>query len=284
MASIKLDIHIPPDSNPESVGQLVSNLVENPETVFQTASELMEFLSEHGGGSRQEIHITAGEMGIIEKKPGSVKLSPVGTFLAQIREEARADLLHYLMYTGWSEAHPTEFLQSWAYRRVCDRYWEMSTVEIPAVARRLVEDIINEAHATFSALPVDEFDDISFGTKSLTGAHKWMEALQPEVLEKSGREYRRFTRREFCPPELLIMAIGYILRDDPDATELDILLTPERRDALCQICLLEPSALDRALDWALPAFPTVISPGTTAGYYGRFVRLHKRPTFEDLIR
>src|SRR5690606_18800276 len=118
----------------------------------------------------------------------------------------------------------------------------------------------------------------------LTGAHKWMEALQPEVLEKSGREYRRFTRREFCPPELLIMAIGYILRDDPDATELDILLTPERRDALCQICLLEPSALDRALDWALPAFPTVISPGTTAGYYGRFVRLHKRPTFEDLIR
>jgi hypothetical protein len=280
----RLAIHILPDSNPDNIGDMVRIVSLVPDIKFATARELVEYLKEQGSNSNDWVHSTSISMGLLDRTSDGVRLSARAYSLSQIREEARADLLHYLMYTGWSEAHPTEFLQSWAYRRVCDRYWEMGTVEIPAVARRLVEDIINEAHATFSALPVDEFDDISFGTKSLTGAHKWMEALQPEVLEKSGREYRRFTRREFCPPELLIMAIGYILRDDPDATELDILLTQERRGALCQICLLEPSALDRALDWALPAFPTVISPGTTAGYYGRFVRLHKRPTFEDLIR
>lgn len=280
----RLAIHILPDSNPENIGDMVRIVSLVPDTKFATARELVEYLKEQGSNSNDWVHSTSISMGLLARTSDGVRLSDRAYSLSQIRKEARADLLHYLMYTGWSEAHPTEFLQSWAYRRVCDRYWEMGTVEIPAVARRLVEDIINEAHATFSALPVDEFDDISFGTKSLTGAHKWMEALQPEVLEKSGREYRRFTRREFCPPELLIMAIGYILRDDPDATELDILLTQERRNALCQICLLEPSALDRALDWALPAFPTVISPGTTAGYYGRFVRLYKRPTFEDLIR
>jgi len=59
-----------------------------------------------------------------------------------------------------------------------------------------------------------------------------------------------------------------------------MLLTPERREMLYRICLLEP-ALDRALDWMLPLYPQVI-PGTRAGIYGRFVRLHKLPELSDL--
>lgn len=48
------------------------------------------------------------------------------------------------------------------------------------------------------------------------------------------------------------------------------------------ICLLEPAALDRALDWMLPLSPQVIEPGTRAGVYGRFVRLRKMPKLSDL--
>lgn len=280
----KLAIHILPDSNPENIGDMVRIMSTVSETMFSTARELVDYLREQGSNTSDWVHSTSISMGLLEKESEGIHLSGLAHSLAQIREEARADLLHYLMYTGWSEASPTDFLQSWAYRRVCNQYWEMGTVDIPAVADRLVEDIINEANTTFRALQVDEFDDISFSNKSLTGAHKWMEALQPEVLEKYGTKYRSFVRREFCPPELVVMGIGYILRDDPDATQLDILLSQDRRDALCQICLLEPSALDRVLDWAIPTFPDVISPGTTAGYYGRFIRLHKLPTFEDMIR
>lgn len=283
MASIKLDIHIPPDSNPENIGQLINILAGNPTLIFQTASEMMEFLLENGGGSRSEIHITAGEMGVIEKTPNNVKLSPIGHTLSRIREEARPDLLHYLMYTGWSENKPRAFLQSWAYQKVCNHYWETGDVDIPTFAKRLVEEITNEASTYFTDL-LEAFEDISFSPKSITGAHKWMEAMRPQVIEKSGKEYKRFIQREFCPPELLIMAIGYVLQDDPDATNIDILLSKDRRDVICRLCLLEPSALDRALDWALPAFPSIITTGTTAGYYGRFIRLIKRPTFEDLIR
>ncbi len=51
---------------------------------------------------------------------------------------------------------------------------------------------------------------------------------------------------------------------------------------LSRACLLEPTALDRALDWMLPLYPQVIEPGTHAGVYGRFVRLRKMPELSDL--
>lgn len=283
MASIRLAIHIPPDSNPENIAQLINILAQDTNLVFQTASELMEFLQENGIGSRSEIHITADEMGIIEKKPNQVKLSSIGCNLSRIREEARPDLFHYLMYTGWSEHKPTHFLQSWAYQRICNQYWEMGDVDISANTKRLVEEITNEAGNYFTGL-VEDFSEISFSSKSINGAHKWLDSINPQVLEKSGKEYRRFKRREFCPPELLIMAIGYILRDDPDATNIDILLSKDKRDKICQLCLLEPTALERTLDWTLPIYPSIIKAGTTAGYYGRFIRLLKHPTLEDLIR
>ena len=75
-----------------------------------------------------------------------------------------------------------------------------------------------------------------------------------------------------------------MLRDEVDATGVDILLSREKRDAICKVCLLDPHALDRALDWMLPIFPNVIALGTSAGFYGRFIRLYKLPTLEDIIR
>ncbi len=126
---------------------------------------------------------------------------------------------------------------------------------------------------------VGEFDEISFSRKSLTGARKWLDALQPTVIEDN-----IFTRRAFCSPELMLLAIGYVLRDDPDATEIDILLSRDRREQICRICLLAPESFDRTLDWAIPVFPKLIEPGTSAGTYGRFIRLHKMPTLQDVVR
>lgn len=95
---------------------------------------------------------------------------------------------------------------------------------------------------------------------------------------------RAFRRRDFCPPELFVMALAWVLRNDSDVTDVEVLLTREKRDAICRACLLSPEAFDRVLDWTIPTFPALLSPGTSAGFYGRFVRLHKIPMVEDLIR
>jgi hypothetical protein len=226
-------------------------------------------------------------MGILSKVDGAIQLSRDGHAIARVREEARSDLLHFLIYTGWDRHRPLEFLQSWGYRNCCDRYWSAGEVQLTgAYLDRQVEETISVARETFTALNVGAFDEISFSRKSLNGAHRWLLALQPPVLHPNSPDAkeRTFRRRDFCPPELVVMALAWVLRDEAVVADVDILLTHEKREALCKVCLLSPESLDRVLDWAIPTFPKLLSPGTRAGAYGRFIRLRKIPTLEDVIR
>ncbi|MBN1877088.1 MAG: hypothetical protein JXA33_22890 [Anaerolineae bacterium] len=119
---------------------------------------------------------------------------------------------------------------------------------------------------------------MSLSKFSLVGATHWLKALTPPVIEND-----IFTRRHFCPPELALLALGWVGQATNGDLCIDFLLTPERRESLCRICLLDPSALDRVLDWTLPLYPTVVQPGTGAGVYGRFVRFLRWPELRDLL-
>jgi hypothetical protein len=286
MATTKLTTHIPPDANPTNVSEMVVLLARTNQT-FKTVSDLLDFTESQGIGSRTEMQSIAQDMGLLEKARDGIKLSPNGYALASLREDIRGDILHFLMYTGWNVKKPLEFMPSWAYRDCCDRYWQAGSLTLSSdYIERQVQETINKARSEFEALQIGEFEEVSFSRKSLSGAHKWMESLNPPVLELSvdRKGEQVFNRRSFCPPELLLLAIGYVLRDEPEAIEFDVLLTHEKQDRICAVCLLEPEALDRTLDWAIPIFPTLIEPGTSAGFYGRFIRLHRLPNLADIVR
>jgi len=287
MVGVKLNIHVQPDANPDNTLKMIELLAADPDQLFLMQKDLLNLLTENNITSRVELPSTAEDMGILTKVDGKIRLSQNGYALTQVREEARNDLLHFLMYSGWDARRPLEFLQSWGYRNCCDRYWTAGEIQLTSVyLDRQVEETINEARATFTAMNVGVFDEISFSRKSLTGAHKWLLALQPPVLHPNSLEAkdRIFRRRGFCPPELVVMALAWVMRNETTVADVDILLTPEKREALCRVCLLAPEALDRVLDWAIPTFPNLLAPGTRAGAYGRFVRLHKIPTLQDVIR
>jgi len=287
MVGVKLNIHVQPDANPDNTLKMIELLATDPDQLFLMQKDLLNLLTENNITSRVELPSTAEDMGILTKVDGKIRLSQNGYALTQVREEARNDLLHFLMYSGWDARRPLEFLQSWGYRNCCDRYWTAGEIQLTSVyLDRQVEETINEARATFTAMNVGVFDEISFSRKSLTGAHKWLLALQPPVLHPNSPEAkdRIFRRRGFCPPELVVMALAWVMRNETTVADVDILLTPEKREALCRVCLLAPEALDRVLDWAIPTFPNLLAPGTRAGAYGRFVRLHKIPTLQDVIR
>lgn len=287
MASDKLAIHVLPDSNPQNVGEMILRLAAESDLQFASSKELVEYLRDEGVNANDWVQSTSVSMGILAKMDGAIRLSSDGLALSRIREDVRGDLFHFLMYSGWDARHPLDFLQSWGYRNCCDRYWSAGEAHLSAAfLDRQVEETINEARDAFTAMNVREFDEISFSRKSLTGAHKWLLALQPQVLHPNSPDAkdRTFRRRDFCPPELVVLALAWVLRDETNVTGVEILLTREKREALCKVCLLSPEALDRVLDWTIPTFPALISPGTRAGAYGRFVRLHKLPTVEDVIR
>jgi len=117
MASNPLAIHVAPDSNPENIRTLVRWYVRNANREFINNKQLKQAIESDGFASNDFVLKTAGEMGLTVKSGSNVKFSDRTLQLSQIREEAFNDLLHYVLYTGWSKEQPRHFLQSWADRQ-----------------------------------------------------------------------------------------------------------------------------------------------------------------------
>jgi len=277
MVASALTFHVPPDASPEQVLLLVECLAERQELRFTSSRELLEFAEAWDIDRRSEISTFATVLGLLEKDAAGVGISERGTILARLKSQVRFDVAHFLLYAGWSAGRPEVNVPIWSYRSISDYYWIHSPLDILASVTTLVEEVINKSEEVFAGAPGYSPGAVSFSDKSIRGVRKWLEVLRPPVIEGNV-----FTRRHFCPPELLLLALGYVARQTGGQLDIDMRLTPERRTMICQVCLLEPTALDRALDWMLPLYPEVVEPGTRTGAYGRFVRLRKVPELSDL--
>jgi len=252
--------------------------MEREDRQFATVKELLQFTNERGLGSRTEMQILAATCGLLDKSQNEIRLSETGHIIAQLSTSVQPDIVHYLLYSGWSKQEPAENTMLWSYRQVADSLWERSSVDVLDFASRLVEVIHNRIRQEFVELSIYDLGAESFSKKSVLGARKWLEALSPPVIEGDS-----FNRRHFCAPELTLLALGWVAKRTEGEVGVDLLLTPEHREVLCRICLLDPAALDRTMDYMLPTYPEVVREGTTAGVYGRFVRLHKWPEMTDLL-
>lgn len=278
MAASKLTLHVPPDAGPDQVLLLIERLSEDPYHRFSSNQELLEFAETWNIDNRSEIPSLAIALGLLDRNTGEVGVSQKGLQLQDLKPQIHPDIAHFMLYTGWSEEQPATNVLFWSYRLVCNYFWEHSPLDILQTAPVLVEEVINRSEQAFARVNGYNSGAVSFSDKSIRGVRKWLEVLRPPVIEGD-----TFTRRHFCPPELLLLALGYIARQtEAEMIGIDLLLTPERREMLCRICLLEPAALDRVLDWMLPLYREVVEPGTRTGAYGRFVRLRKMPELSDL--
>jgi len=277
MASEKLAIHVRPGSTPQTIIRLTDAMIQSGSR-FASVKELLDFSNSLGLGTYSEIKTSLVEFGFIDETKDGIILSDGGQDFTRISSDAQADVLHVLMYIGWSETAPLNFLPSWAYRRCCDTYWDAGGFEITsAFLDHLVEGTTSAARETFSNTGA-AVDEVSFSRDSVRGIHKWLEPLNPPVLIE-----KRFKRRNFCPPAALSLALGWVIRDLRAIEDSDILLTPQKQEALCRICLLEPIALNRALDWAVVSYPNLYSQAARSGVFGRTIRLKHRPTLQDFI-
>ncbi len=210
--------------------------------------------------------------------------SPLGATLLDLcrqKPDLWGDMAHFLHYTVWDSEGDSRPGLSWTYRRVTDAAWSLSEFALTAETREAVaSSLINQVEDE----PGIDIGDLkkeaaSLSKDSVNGVLHWFAALVPPT-----REDDTFHRRHFCPRELTLLATAWVCRRSDADLGIDLLLTPARREAICRLCLLEPAALDRTLDWMLPSFARIVVPGTTAGAYGRFLRFLKWPTFADLVR
>ena len=232
-----------------------------------------------------EARTIAQQLGLVEVEKGNILLTHLAFKLLTNRNTIQYDLLHALFYTAWKAEEPTEFGRSWFYRSFCNSLWSEKHIQLDRATRlTLAEQLLHEAHNAFQHVPNFASEKLSIGVKSLDGAQEWLSYLQPTVLKQESKHMLEFKLRQACSTELFLFALSYCYMMSETAIGVDVLLSPQRRDEICRLCLLDSLQFDRMLDWTLPLFPQYISQGTRSGSYGRFVRLKQFVQIEEIAQ
>jgi hypothetical protein len=228
----------------------------------------------------------AQQLGLVEEiTHDHFHLTPLACGLLTKRDAVQYDLLHALFYTAWKSETPSEFGRSWFYRSFCNTLWSEQHLKLDRATRlTLTEQLLHEAQTCFQHVPNFSSEKLSVSIKSMDGAQEWLSQLQPAVLKQESKRLLEFKPRQACSTELFLFALSHSYMASNAETGVDLLLSPQRRDEICRLCLLDSLQFDRMLDWTLPLFPQYISQGTRAGSYGRFVRLKQLVQVDDLVQ
>ena len=219
---------------------------------------------------RLEALITARDLGLVEKDNNS--LTDQGQILVEIERripDLFANIIHALQYSLWSPITPDLNCFSWSYRSLCQILWRGDVVDI-GNRRSIASEIEMQARQAFN------YSKISFSSKSVGGAILWLSALKPSVI------YNRsnfFSRRTFCPPELMLIGIDFVYKESHLDYQANLLLDNGKVENLCEFCLLEPDSFERVLSYTVNQFD-FLNKGFGGGW-GRFLNLYRAPSLED---
>lgn len=214
---------------------------------------------------------TARDLGVVEKQ--WLVLTNLGQdILALLRNKPGVwgDVMHGLFYSCWSPGYPTENCFSWSYRTVCNCLWETGNRSIHR--GQLASEVVELAMQRFAT------NRVSFSKDSVRGVLQWLAELRPRVLDDNGR---LFSRRSFCPPESLVLAIDFLHDLKGVDYQTNLLLGHEEQEVICKFCLLEPTAFDAVLDWTIGQY-SFLQQGSRGGW-GRYVVLTRKPQLNDFL-
>lgn len=268
----QLDFHIRHEVTPERCWAVLSAVTDGEDYSHVTQAD------------RQVARLR--QLELLTNQTGQPDVTALGQTLVEIGQQKTNlvfDLLHYLHYTRWTSAKPHLNSAFWSYQSYCHLLYDRQEciLNLPfkeQIANEL--DIQIRSSALFGPYVEQKTRKgvVSISPNTLNGIQHWLAALTPPVIEDD-----TFSLRYFCPPELLLLVVGYVYVLDDTEAGVELLLTPEKRTALCRLGLLNPQVVDRSLDWMLPLYPQLIQPGTRTGSYGRSIRLLKIPTMEDVL-
>jgi hypothetical protein len=279
----ELVFHFPVAATPTKIPKLLQVLLY-AELPILTAAELdnIAFIQNTDTNQFEDARRLATEtLGLIEVTGAGFLLTPRADVILKKRESIQYDLLHYLFYTAWCVEEPAKHTRSWFYRAVCDNLWGMQEVTLDRNMRQtLTQELDGQIRLEFQDVPGFS-EKLSIGIQTMDGAKKWLHHLSPGVMESLPKGEEEFHRRATCSAELFLLALSRCYQLSGAEIGIDILISPQRRDEISRLCLLDSSQFDRMLDWMLPIYPQFISQGTRAGSYGRFIRLHRFVTVES---
>lgn len=241
--------HVRHDLQPNFAYELLILLQSIPEG--QTEEDLQIAAQVQGYTLRQRTSYgklinSLEELGVIEKAQKVLKLTDQGRVISEVslfQRQLLGELIHFLYYTLFTSDKNLRF--SWSYRTVCDHLW--MTAPCTVNRDRLVNIVVQNA--------ADQFGEtrISFSTQSVMGILYWVGSLYPACLDDRGR---MFSRRLYCPVETFLLALHHVYQQFSEDS-MSVLLTPEMRQEVCQICLIVPEAFQEMLEQTEASFKCI---------------------------
>ena len=193
--------------------------------------------------------------------------------LLQVKPKIVNEFLHVLNYSAWDARKPEQLCFSWSYMIACNKLWE--GISIPIDRQQIVSWLDEMAHSHFGV------SHTSLSKDSILGILNWLRELDPPVLERKIRTEIVFTRRAFCPPETFVLAVDYVYRRNNIGYQTNMLLDSDKQEAICKVCLLDPTGFDNALEWACGQYD-FLSQGSSGGW-GRYLVLARPPALTDFM-
>ncbi len=214
---------------------------------------------------------TARDLGLIDEN--SFSLTEMGRQMVNLlryKPGTFNEIMHVLHYTLWKPSRETEYCFSWSYRTICDQLYEAGTT--PIDQGQLVSQVSETAMERFST------NRVSFSKDSVRGVLQWLAELEPPVLDRANKT---FSRRTFCPPETFVLAVDYLYQIEDVSYQTNLLLDRSKQEVICKVCLLEPTAFDTVLEWAVEQYE-FLKWGTSGGW-GRYILLARKPHIQDFL-
>lgn len=262
-----LTFHVPPDAHPDVAAAIFQVLATDASNGTTPALLKEQVAARLGRALRSEAISLLRDLDLISYTSHAVRLTPRGKMVADSAEAS--DLIHGLSYFAWSAAEPMRLSRLWTYRTVVDLLWNLAPVAIdPSLKKRLVEDVLARAGTEFGAVAGFTAARISVGPKSIDGVLRWLERLNPPVVQG-----RQLQRRQRCAPALMVLALHATLTQAGAELGADFRLGSQERDSLCLACFLAPETLDAMLEWTIQTQPQAVRWGTPNARYGRQIVL-----------
>lgn len=234
-------------------------------------------LAEQCGFRVNEPLLACRMLGLVEGR--DLRLSSEGNILVQVdrvKPSLFFEIVHVRYYSIWDGHNEDANRFSWSYAALCDVLWESG---ISAINR-------GQLAARVADLAMDRFrtQKVSFSENSVAGVLGWLRLLTPPVLKDSeagGRRQTSFSHRGFCPPETFVLALDFLHRLTGTDYQTNLLMDLEKQETICKVCLLEPTAFDAVLDWAIGQY-SFLQQGSRGGW-GRYVVLTRKPRITDFL-
>ncbi|WP_117592497.1 hypothetical protein [Haloprofundus halophilus] len=192
---------------------------------------------------------TLSSLGIVAESDGQ-ELTDFGRDLVDVLlydEQLFYEMLHFRFSTVYGINPSPNNMMSWAYYEVSNILYNTAPIEsFSDIKQDLADDIIYRSDQ-MTGPGFDDGEPGAFSRKSINGYQKFIEVLEPPVIEGGVIDLRSYAREE-----LIISAIDYIYRSEVVAPTLsygDLLeLSNEIEEVIGTVCLLAPQSIDEMIE------------------------------------